>query len=220
MWPFSAMTYDAAVWWSDFANSALLLSLAIGVIASFVIVQTGNIKEESWGQERARSAERMAGLETEAAIARNDAAQANEAAEREHLERVRLEAKLAPRRLSGEQSSKLAAVLLHDSPLPIAIVSRLLDVESNDFANDLGKAFSDAKWNVVRVGNWTQSFRGVAIAAAADTPVTSDVETLLSAALDAANIPHVTKKLEGADLHTMDPWVQPNVLYLLVGGKP
>ena len=48
--------------------------------------------------------------------------------------------------------------------IPIGVVSRLVDPEGADFADDIAGAFSNAHWQAVRQKNWTKSDRGVAIA--------------------------------------------------------
>ena len=61
-----------------------------------------------------------------------------------------LEAKIQPRRISGEKSNEMAAVLSRLPGVPIAIISRLFDTEGKDFADDLESVFKKAKWNTFR----------------------------------------------------------------------
>src|SRR4051794_33189876 len=65
MWPFSEMSLATATWWSDAANLMLIFSLVAGVISTFVIVQTGNVKEHHWEKDRQASGERIAALNRE-----------------------------------------------------------------------------------------------------------------------------------------------------------
>jgi len=52
MWPFSGMSLSTASLWFDVANYALVVSLVLGVIATFVIVRTVSIKESYWDVDR------------------------------------------------------------------------------------------------------------------------------------------------------------------------
>lgn len=65
MWPFSELSLSAATRLSDLANLILIMSLVAGVIATFVIVQTGNIKEAFWDKDRDQSREKVAKLNNE-----------------------------------------------------------------------------------------------------------------------------------------------------------
>lgn len=66
MWPFAGMSLSTAALVSSFANWTLLASLVAGVIATFVISQTTDVKEEHWGNDRRRSNERIAELNSQA----------------------------------------------------------------------------------------------------------------------------------------------------------
>jgi hypothetical protein len=65
MWPFAGMSLSAATLFGS--NWALLACLLGGALATFVIVQTGDIKEEHWAEDRRHSNERVARLNNEAA---------------------------------------------------------------------------------------------------------------------------------------------------------
>jgi hypothetical protein len=52
MWPFSEMSLAAASIIGTIANSALLACLLGGVISTFVIVKTTDVKEEHWAHAR------------------------------------------------------------------------------------------------------------------------------------------------------------------------
>jgi hypothetical protein len=153
-------------------------------------------------------------------LQREDTLAAQERIEELRNANLKLGAQIAPRRLSGEDSVEVRAVLEAASPLAIAIVSRLLDSDGNDFADDLAKAFTDSKWKVRRIRNWTQPEKGVAIATAEGTQLDAETEGILNAALDAAGIPHETTVIEKNAFATMSPNVEQRVLYLLVGAKP
>ncbi len=121
------------------------------------------------------------------AAANARASDANKKAETERLERVKLEAKVSPRRLSGEQVRKMSAVLSKAIPAPLAIVSRLMDAEGKDFADDIAAALKASGWESRKYVNWTQFTKGVFIATVEKTPLGPQAAPLF-AALKAANI--------------------------------
>jgi hypothetical protein len=131
-----------------------------------------------------------------------------------------LEAKVAPRRLSGDQKSKISTALSGAIPLPVAVVSRLLDFEGKDFAEDLASALEKSQWTVTRNGSWTQSEKGVFIALVEPKPEQLALASTLSAALDDANIVHKIIPIKTENLGSISPHFQPNVLYLLIRAKP
>lgn len=77
MWPFAGMSLAAATAVGSIANWSLLLCLLGGVVATFVIVQTTDVKEEHWAEDRRHSNERVAELSATAEQLRKDTAEAN-----------------------------------------------------------------------------------------------------------------------------------------------
>jgi hypothetical protein len=65
MWPFSEMSLAAATLLGSIANWVLLASLVGGVISTFVIVKTADVKEASWEEERRASNKKIAALNNE-----------------------------------------------------------------------------------------------------------------------------------------------------------
>jgi hypothetical protein len=106
------------------------------------------------------------------------------------------------------------------TPLPIGIVSRLLDPEGSDFADDISAAFSAARWGAVRQKDWTMSNKGVAIGVFDGTNLPSELSDELMAALSAANIEAKVTTIAKDRQNTTSASFQPNALYLLVGAKP
>lgn len=210
--------------WIGFAMTAL--GAAVAVMSSFVAYQVSDITQVD-------ADKRIASAGTTAALANVEAAKANEAAAKAHeraagLEKqaaelqaanIELGSKVAPRRLTGEQQSRMATIL-GTIALPVAIVSRLMDAEGSDFADDIVQAFTKAKWSTDRVRNWTLPAKGVTIAVAAGTPLSADLENLLKAGLAEANVVATTSVIPAEHFANMSPHVQPNVLYILVGAKP
>jgi hypothetical protein len=76
MWPFSEMSLAAASLVGTIANWLLLASLIGGVLSTFVIVKTSDVKEEHWAEDRRISNERIAELTAQAEEARKETAQA------------------------------------------------------------------------------------------------------------------------------------------------
>jgi hypothetical protein len=76
MWPFSEMSLSAASLAGTIANWALLASLIGGVLSTFVIVKTSDVKEEHWAEDRSKSNEKIVELTTQGDVARKEAAQA------------------------------------------------------------------------------------------------------------------------------------------------
>ena len=67
MWPFVGMSLSMATLIGSIANWALLVCLLGGVLATFVIVQTADVKEDHWDDARKHSNERIAELNNETA---------------------------------------------------------------------------------------------------------------------------------------------------------
>ncbi|MCK6454639.1 MAG: hypothetical protein L6R19_27915 [Alphaproteobacteria bacterium] len=229
-----------ANWWFEISRYGLIISGSITAILAFVAVVFSWIQFWSSSVREDHSNQRTSTLEFRAAELRKDAtrltadaeasraaiaaanaraAEANQKAELERLERIKLEARVSPRRLSGEQSSKMATVLSAATPQPIAVVSRLFDPEGKDFADDLASVLKNSGWDVQRFVNWTQSERGVFIAMVGQSEFPQSVRPL-AAALDAASIAYKDMNIGNEALSTMSPYFAPNVLYLLIGAKP
>ncbi len=112
--------------------------LVVGVVATILIVWMSGVKETHWDADRRHSNEKIAQLGVAVAEANARAAEANRKAEEERLSRVKLETKVAPRRLSGSEREAFLKTLPPAADVtPTIVVSRLLDPESSDFAEDL-----------------------------------------------------------------------------------
>ena len=85
MWPFADVSLETATLWGEAANIALLICLLGGVLATFVIVRTANVKEHHWDMLR-----EQARIET--GKTQGEAARANEAAGKAHERAAALEA--------------------------------------------------------------------------------------------------------------------------------
>jgi hypothetical protein len=76
MWPFSEMSLPMATLVGTIANWTLLASLLTGVISTFVIVKTADVKEEHWDRSRLEAQERIAGLAAQGERLRKDTEEA------------------------------------------------------------------------------------------------------------------------------------------------
>jgi hypothetical protein len=139
-------------------------------------------------------------------------------AERAKIAEAKL-TQLGPRRLTEELSRKMSSLLTASPSTGVAIVSRLMDGEGGDFADDLASVLKKSHWETARFSNWTRPDKGIFIATVEGTTPAPEVGALI-AALDAANIQHNAVTIGGEDLNRMSPAFQPRVLYLLVGAKP
>jgi len=105
MWPFSEMSLSTATTLGNIANVGLLLSLLTGVISTFLIVKTTDVKEGHWDAARDRANERIVELTTQGDQLRKDTAEATARALEAQLE---LEKFKKPRSISPEQRNRLA----------------------------------------------------------------------------------------------------------------
>jgi hypothetical protein len=105
-------TKERAIWWNDIANIAFIVSLIVGVIATCVIFRTSASKEE---------------------YLKRDLADAN-------LARLKLEEKLAPRRLDANARSGLQSSLQRVARRRVRVESYSLDLEAAMLAGQIKNA--------------------------------------------------------------------------------
>jgi hypothetical protein len=159
MWPFSGMSLDVASLTGTVANWILLASLVTGVLSTFVIVKTSDVKEEHWAEDRRKSAEKIAELNNETqrlsadaeasrvdiAIAQEKTAKANAATEEVRRANLELEKAVAPRIL--DQSPKVTNPL-KEFPETTVYIGVIPDWEARRSANQLAILFDIARWKV------------------------------------------------------------------------
>lgn len=121
-----------------------------------------------------------------------------------------------PRRLTGEQKDRLRR-LLETHPTPIAIVSRIVDTESSDFADDFATALHEAHWESSRIRNRISSKYGVSVGTVGANSA-SEVR-LLSDALTSIGVPNEVVSFAADDAST-SPHFQEHVLYLVIEQHP
>jgi hypothetical protein len=225
-------------WSLDTWNSIMLLSLTVaGVAAAVVVVSTYATielaKKEAADQKKELDAYKLT-VEGKVAEAEKEGIEAGKTAgnallrtaelEKQPAElkaaNLALEAKITPRRLTGEASRSMSERLSAKSGSGIAIVSRLNDPEASDLGDDLASAFNNARWQTGRYRNWLHLEKGVLIATLEGTTLPSELEALIANALDDASIAHKTITIPNGEVDQMSPPFQEGVLYLLVGVKP
>jgi hypothetical protein len=148
-------------WWKSFFESGgvILLFLTFAFGAGFMLTskqigerQSVRLRKfdsdlTSAKSELAKQQERAAKAEGGIANAMQKAAEANKAAEDERLARVALEAKLAPRRVTGEQRAKFVRACTHANR-NIDVVGMLGVADADDFAEDLARTIADCGYNI------------------------------------------------------------------------
>lgn len=131
----------------DLANTCLVLSLIVGVVSTFAIVQSGKIRDAALTQKLA-DANRAAGdanrlaadANKEAEILKQNNVKLELQLEQERIKRLELEKRVEPRHLSDEQKSFLVSKL-RTSSWKVAEIIWVGDGEPEFYARDLGSAF-------------------------------------------------------------------------------
>lgn len=210
-------------WW----NIAMVWALVFAAIAAVGVVVTTRLallraKQVGDAQAqllKAKDDELTSDLrekDLKIAEAGRKAAEAAERAENERAARLRLQAQLVARRLTGEQKHALAQ-LLRPHPGAVAIVSTITDGEGSDFADDFEAAIKAANWATVRIKNDISSRYGILLGTVAGTtlPGTTQIGTALTAI--GVTYEHATFN---ADDHSISPWFQAGVIYLVIEHRP
>lgn len=133
-----------------------LLTVAVGWMNTSVRAESGRRSETRNAETSAlaAAANLEAGQASErAAVADQRAAEANEHStaleltlEKERIERLRLEARLAPRHLTAAQRTALVAAIQPYRGQVVEVVAMLGDGESEDFAREFVPLFRQAGW--------------------------------------------------------------------------
>jgi hypothetical protein len=150
MWPFSEISLAAASLIGTIANWVLLASLLGGVLSTFVIVKTADVKEAYWDKDRVESAERVAALIVQGDQLRKDTAEANERAAKAQLD---LEKYKAPRTLGSEGAERIAEKMkeyagsLYDLSVPVNIE------EGSDITVAIPFSLDKAGWHGIPIPN-------------------------------------------------------------------
>jgi len=215
LWP-SLQTADRLF---SVSNALLIVGLALTVVATVGVVWMANIREGYLKRELAEASAKGEEARAVAAVANERAAEANEKAETERLARIKLEAKIAPRRLSSEQRRRMVAALSASARHQFTITSRMLDTEGADFALDISAALVESNWHLVFFGKmWTRDIPGVSVGAVEGEPL--DSISPLSNALDAAGIAHQIVNIANNDTTTIPETFRRGIVTILIGSKP
>lgn len=154
MSPFSQMPLETAAWLSDWANLFLLGSLVFGVIATFVVVQTGNVKERHWDKDRQQASERIA-------LATKLGNEATERTEELRAKNLALEAQIQPRRLTDQQANQMLPLIAPFAGTTVKVVSASQDVEAAVLGAQIIQVLQAAKLNVQDARMTQQSFGAI-----------------------------------------------------------
>jgi hypothetical protein len=138
MWPSEATASLIA----NIANVALVASLVVGVLSTFLAVWMGNVKEGY--------------LKREIAIAHERAAELNRKAEEDRLARVKIEQRLAPRHITQAQQEAIAAKLSEFKNNRVAFGVKPSTDESEWFMRWLAAPFGMAGWKLEMHANPTE----------------------------------------------------------------
>jgi flagellar biosynthesis GTPase FlhF len=171
-------------------------------------------------EEHAKEADAKAeGFRLEIAKANESAAKSQERAAQLESNLVKLRKEAEPRRLSGEQKERLAR-LLAGHPAPIGVVSKMVDTEASDFADDFDEVLKNAHWETLRIKNRISSRYGVSISFVSAAASNSVPELrMLDEALAAIGVPHQIAQFAVGDA-SISPAFQDRGLYLVVDEKP
>lgn len=153
---------ETAAWVSDWANVVLIVSLIVGVVSTYLVVISGNVKEADLKRqvavanaEAARANEsgaelklQAAGLERETAKANEAAATANQRAAELALALEKERAARLPRTVSAEQAGALASLLKDVPKGPVYVVPDWVDAEAKLFAAQIERVLRDIGYSV------------------------------------------------------------------------
>jgi hypothetical protein len=143
MWP----SFETAVWLYDAANIFLIGALAIGVIATVLVVWMGNVKEEHLRREIAETNARAEEAKAASAGANARAAELEKEAANARLETERIKEAVAWRVIPPESISELEKVL---AAKPGSVNLRYMDgdPEALFLAIQISQILSKAHWKV------------------------------------------------------------------------
>ena len=144
---------DAASLVQNAANIALLLSLVVGVISTFLVIWTGNIKE-SYLKRDIGSANAVAETaKKDAAIANEHAALLKKEAEVAKLEQERLKKELAWRTVTKKQIEIIRSNIPEPHPrLKIWLQYSEADPEALAYAQQIGNAINSSNFEIQTTG--------------------------------------------------------------------
>ncbi len=151
------LSYETAASVYNWANVFLIGALLVGFVATALVVKMGNIKEAYLKRDIATANAESARAHERAAQAEERTAEANKKAEEERLARVKIEEKLAPRRLTQEQQSSISEHMSSWAKLPgtkirqsVAVFPSSPSFESAVLADQIAAVLERAGWDMNR----------------------------------------------------------------------
>jgi hypothetical protein len=160
--------------------------------------------------------ERAADANARAKDAEARVAEATVKVEQERTARLKLQAKIADRRLTDEQRHRIQDALSAHPAYAVTVVSRLTDTEGKIYGADFIDALKAAGWNALWDIDWLRDTENVSIATVSG--VKGPEVDLLDAALTAAQVPHGFVSIEPPDIHAIGgTGFQSGATYLLIG---
>jgi hypothetical protein len=162
-----SLPLETAVRLFDGANILLIVALVAGVVATFIVVWMGNIKEEYSNRDIAESNERAAKAKLDSAVALEQAskanehlAEANERAAHANERAAQAEKQAAEAKLALEKFRAPRVLTTQDQRLIVSEISKFAGQEYQvttfwdlneplAFANQLHNALQAAKWKFV-----------------------------------------------------------------------
>lgn len=145
MWPFSEMSLATATLVGTLANWGLLASLLTGVVSTFIIVQTTDVKEEHWAHDRQHSSERIALLSIQSDQLRKDTAEANARQKEAEVKLEQLRERMSQRHVKGDRFLRL----LEGKPKgPVEILFVRDDGEAFNLGLEIRDWLKRAFWDV------------------------------------------------------------------------
>jgi hypothetical protein len=206
MWKWTLETWDTIAYWTLVWGAILVgFGVALTAFSSLVTVKTSAIVQreadqkiveakargEEAHEQASRADERAAAASAQAEAARLEQEKIRKenlelsiSLQKEQDERLKLQGKLASRRLSKEQRDAIITSLRAETGSKLIVATKLGDREAGQFADDLISAFKEAE--VFVTVNYSSStsppFYGVIIKPRDNT--------YLSRALDAAGVPY------------------------------
>lgn len=177
------------------SNVILVLGAVMALVGTIGIFWSGGIRDRF-------SEGRIAFNEAETAKAKSEAASANERAlnvekdnlrlkttlEKERIERLRLEQKVSPRRLTPEIQTEITDILSPFASSRIIVKSYALDVESAVLGTQIIQTLEEARIGVVNNLLSQSSLGSVGLGVRVTGKNTKLVETLLKALSSIANL--------------------------------
>jgi hypothetical protein len=210
MWPFSEMSLAAATLWGTLANWGLLVCLIGGVVSTFVVVKTADVKESHWKKARERVVSHMEELAAESLRAKAELESARAEIAKAQLKAEEIRERMAPRTLNE------AAFLsrLKDKPRWAVVEIWYADEsDSQSLAIRLSGALGDAGWTVAA----PRPLRGPNPVAAAQSPV---LPISITYGAQPSGITVVARAISAVEAPNPAAFLQAAIQVAVKGGNP